>query len=271
MGRHKEIGLNYFPLDVDTFQDIKIRKLIKYQRGQAFTVYALLLCLIYKDGYYMLWDEELPFILSEQTGFEEAYIREVIKCCLALGLFSKELYDKEKVLTSRGIQERYQFIATKLCRRASSINEYSLISSEENAISSEEKTVSSEEMQINSMKMQQRKGKVKEKKEKDNKLSSPLTPQGGRGGDFLSSNLSQKDGIPRNFDGLCESMKRLGISQSEQDQISKLSNYGAIGNPVWKYIQQCFDSIGKSTYDKSRIKIPGRYIIAKMKEEQHDT
>ena len=110
MGRNVKKGLDYFPFDVDFFQDIKIRKLIKYQRGKAVTVYALLLCLIYKNGYYMLWDEELPFILSEQTGFEEAYIQEVVKCCLALGLFSKELFDKEKVLTSIGIQE-YVMIA----------------------------------------------------------------------------------------------------------------------------------------------------------------
>ena len=75
MGRNRKTGLDYFPFDVDTFQDIKIRKLIKYQSGKAVTVYALLLCLIYKGGYYMRWDEELPFIISEQTGFEEAYIR----------------------------------------------------------------------------------------------------------------------------------------------------------------------------------------------------
>ena len=89
MGRNRKMGLDYFPFDIDTFQDIRIRKLIKYQGGKAMTVYALLLCLIYKGGYYMMWDEELPFIISEQTGFEEAYISEVIKSCLALGLFPK--------------------------------------------------------------------------------------------------------------------------------------------------------------------------------------
>ena len=77
MGRNKKNGLDYFPFDIDLFQDIRIRKLIKYQSGKAVTVYALLLCIIYKDGYYMKWDKELPFIISEQTGFEEAYILEV--------------------------------------------------------------------------------------------------------------------------------------------------------------------------------------------------
>lgn len=169
MGRNKECGLNYFPFDIDTFQDIKIRKLIKYQGGKAITVYALLLCIIYKDGYYVRWDEELPFIVSEQTGFEEAYIQEVIKSCLALGLFSKELFDSEKVLTSKGIQKRYQDI-TKLCRRMSILSEFNLISSEEIAVSSEEKPITSEEST---------QSKVKERKVKEIIFPSPPLKGGG--------------------------------------------------------------------------------------------
>lgn len=164
MGRNRKMGLDYFPFDIDTFQDIRIRKLIKYQGGKAMTVYALLLCLIYKGGYYMMWDEELPFIISEQTGFEEAYISEVIKSCLALGLFSKELFEMEHVLSSKGIQERYRDICKQINRKCDFV-EYSLISSEEKHISSEEIPISSEEMPINSEKIPQKKIKEKEKKE----------------------------------------------------------------------------------------------------------
>lgn len=161
MGRNRKMGLDYFPFDIDTFQDIKIRKLIKYQGGKAITIYALLLCFIYKDGYYMRWDKELPFIISEQTGFEEAYISEVIKSCLTLGLFSKELFDAKQVLTSKGIQSRYRDICKQIKRKCD-FSEYSLISSEENDISSEEKPVSSEEKPINSVKSTQKKIKGKE-------------------------------------------------------------------------------------------------------------
>jgi hypothetical protein len=98
----------------------------------------------------MRWDKELPFIISEQTGFEEAYVLEVINSCLKLGLFSNELYTSDGILTSRGIQERYKKICD-LCRRKSEISEFSLISSEEIGISSEEKP-------INSAKSTQRKG-----------------------------------------------------------------------------------------------------------------
>ena len=41
MARTFKKGLDYFPLDIDIFNDLKIRKLIKYQGGKAITVYAL--------------------------------------------------------------------------------------------------------------------------------------------------------------------------------------------------------------------------------------
>lgn len=179
MGRNKKIGLDYFPFDIDFFQDLRIRKLIKYQGGKAVTVYALLLCNIYKQGYYMRWDEELPFFVSEQTGFEEAYIREVIKCCLVIGLFSKELYDSEKILTSKGIQERYQKICD-LCRRNNEICEYNIISSEDISFSSEEKPVSS----AKSTQSKVNKSRVKKSKENDKEIS----PEGDTKKDELSLN-----------------------------------------------------------------------------------
>ena len=117
-------------MDIDIFSNIKIRKLIKYQGGKAVSVYTLLLCNIYKSGYYMKWDNELPFICSELTGFDEAYISEVVKTCLNLGLFSKELFDAEKVLTSKSIQERYERICMQ-CRRVSKIDDYCLLASQE--------------------------------------------------------------------------------------------------------------------------------------------
>lgn len=171
MSRPNKTGLSYFPMDVDLFQDIRIRKLIKYQSGKAITVYALLLCLIYQRGYYMRWDEELPFIISEQTGFEEAYILEVIRSCMTLGLFSKKLYDDEQIITSKGIQERYLYIC-KLLKRRVSITEYllideekKLVTSQETGVISEKTPVISEETALNSVKMQQKKRKEKEIKE----------------------------------------------------------------------------------------------------------
>lgn len=230
MGRNRKTGLDYFPFDIDTFQDIKIRKLIKYQSGKAVTVYALLLCLIYKGGYYMRWDEELPFIISEQTGFEEAYIQEVIKSCMVLGLFSKELFDKERVLTSKGIQERYRDICKQLNRKCDFV-EFSLISSEEKPISSEEIGISSEEKPINSEKSTQKKRKGKER----NNTSS----------DEEDINISSFD--KEECDSVPKSPARLPESESVLQEIAEM----------WNSICLNFPKVGKMT-DKRKKKIPIR-------------
>ena len=205
MARPRKTGLDYFPMDVDLFSDIRIRKLIRYQSGNAIAVYALLLCIIYRDGYYIRWDDELPFIISEQTGYKEAYIREVIKCCLNIGLFSRELYESEKILTSRGIQSRYMS-ARALSRLPNEIEEFALISSEKTGVSSEKTGVFSEKMP-----------QIKEKEKKENKKKSPHSPPEGDeradarcGKDFLNKILTQisPDALSRQIDELALSRER---------------------------------------------------------------
>lgn len=126
MARTIKQGLDYFPFDVDFYQDLKIRKLIKYQGGKAISVYTLLLCIIYRNGYYIRWDKELPFMISELTGYTEANIQEVIECCMNIGLLSRELFESEGILTSKGIQARYAGICSS-SRRRGTIAEYSLM------------------------------------------------------------------------------------------------------------------------------------------------
>ncbi len=108
MARPLKKGLDYFPLDVDFYRDIKVRKLMRSNGGgKAIAVYTLLLCNIYESGYYMLWDKDSPFMLSDALGFDEGYVNEVTKYCVSVGLFDKELFDTHRVLTSRSIQSRY--------------------------------------------------------------------------------------------------------------------------------------------------------------------
>ena len=75
--------------------------------GKAAFVYVTLLCKIYESGYYMVWDDDMSFMLSDITGFEEGMIRETVKSCLKFGLLDKDMYDQHHILTSRGIQNRY--------------------------------------------------------------------------------------------------------------------------------------------------------------------
>lgn len=174
-GRNVKMGLDYFPMDVNFFSDLKIRKLIKYQGGKAVFVYAYLLCNIYKEGYYIKWDDELPFMISEATGYDEAYIQEVLKCCFNIEVLSKNLFESHKIITSKGIQKRYNTICS-LLKRKSIISEFNLINSGEIIINGAEIDISSEEIPINSELMQQRKEKESKRKKRKGNGSATLSP-----------------------------------------------------------------------------------------------
>lgn len=138
MSRPFKHGLDYFNISTDFFHDIKVRKLVRAQGGKAVAVYLSLLCNICKSGYYAGWDEDLPFIISEETGLEEVYIREVIKYCLSIDLLSADIYEREGVLTSREIQETYRLVSR---RRSSSVLKYSLLDDENRVIADNNRVI----------------------------------------------------------------------------------------------------------------------------------
>ena len=187
MARPQKQGLEYFSFDVSFFSDIRIRKLIKYHGIQAVPVYEILLCRIYEGGYYIAWDDDLPFIISEVSDLEEDTIMDIINYCIEVGLFNKTVFEEHKVLTSRSIQQRYVSACSLTKRKVSADMPYLLIeisnghvnsgktsvSSEQTLVFSEETQVNTEETPINSENITQR----KEKERKDNNsLRSSLLP-----------------------------------------------------------------------------------------------
>lgn len=149
MARPKKQGLDYFQNDVNFYQDIKIRKLIRHKGVQAVSVYHILLCQIYASGYYLPWDEDLPFIVSEISGLEEDIIQDIINYCITIGLFDKTVFDTYQVLTSHGIQERYISFCTVAKRKFPDNTPYLLVNNP-NQVNSDKKVVSSEQTLFNS-------------------------------------------------------------------------------------------------------------------------
>ncbi|MCM1484287.1 MAG: DUF4373 domain-containing protein [Muribaculaceae bacterium] len=95
-------------VDTNMFQDLRIRKLLKYHGAESIAVYISLLGFISRSqGYYMAWDADLPFAIAEQTRLEEDYVSEVISYMIEIGLLSGEVVHESGVLTSKEIQERY--------------------------------------------------------------------------------------------------------------------------------------------------------------------
>ena len=107
-GRPTKQGIDYFPMDVDFFTDVKIRKIVRACGPQSTSILIFLLCNIYKDnGYYILWDEDLPFVIADIVGVSEGAVQEVMLKALQVGFFDNELYEKHRILTSSGIQKRF--------------------------------------------------------------------------------------------------------------------------------------------------------------------
>lgn len=185
-GRPTKQGIDYFPMDVGFFTDVKIRKISRACGSQSTSILICLLCNIYKDeGYYILWDEDLPFVIADTVGVSEGAVKEVLIKSLQVGFFDQELYGKYKILTSSGIQKRF-LLATYQRKETTIIPEY-LINCANNSINC---TINS----INHSDNEQSKSKVKvnRKKRKEKENNKETSPNGEEKKDELSLSHSQK-------------------------------------------------------------------------------
>lgn len=107
MARPTKIGLDYFPLD--TQLDTKL-KLVKANYGhKGFGLLIRLFQSIYSNGYYIDWTDDVESLFRDEEGFssEDGFVSSIVEYCLNKEIFNKDLYDKYKILTSKGIQKRY--------------------------------------------------------------------------------------------------------------------------------------------------------------------
>lgn len=126
MARTTTKGLEYTSLDVDFFADRKVMRLQRKVDANAPLVYIALLCVIYKEGYYVQFDDDLVCDVANATRLNEDYVGTVVRACIDVGLLSREMYDEHKVLTSVGIQKRYTAVCEK-SRKKCQVKEYSLL------------------------------------------------------------------------------------------------------------------------------------------------
>ncbi|WP_295827445.1 conserved phage C-terminal domain-containing protein [uncultured Veillonella sp.] len=108
MARPLKNGLDYYPLNVDFFSDIKVRRLLKAGGSQSISILIALLGNIYRDeGYYMRWDNDMPFLIADLVGVTEGAVMETVNKAVLIGFFHAGLFERYKILTSKGIQARY--------------------------------------------------------------------------------------------------------------------------------------------------------------------
>lgn len=108
MARPRLKGLLYFPFDIDFFEDNKIRILKARYKSDGVLIYLFLLCETYREGYYIKVDDDFEYIISDELGIDQNKVKQVLNFLLKRSLFDNTLFSLDKVLTSAGIQRRYQ-------------------------------------------------------------------------------------------------------------------------------------------------------------------
>ena len=118
MARISKPGLDYFPLDVNFFQDRKVRRISNRHHAAGIAALTSLLCLIYKEkGFYVAWNQDTLFDISQEVYCEEEEMQAIIDDCLSVGLFDTYIYKEYGILTSQAIQEQYHKIITDSRRK----------------------------------------------------------------------------------------------------------------------------------------------------------
>lgn len=121
MARPNKTGLDYFPLDIDFFDDEKIVA-ISGEFGIKGEIVAIkLLCAIYRNGYFILWNDLFKFkLLKNLPGVSPELFDSILNRLVLWGFFDKGLFDSMGVLTSVGIQKRY----FKISKRRKSVDDF---------------------------------------------------------------------------------------------------------------------------------------------------
>lgn len=111
MARPTRQGVDYFPLDIhldDKFKFIEIKFKL-----EGFATIIKLMQKIYSYGYWYNWEEDEELIFAHENNIKEELLREIIEESLKRDIFSLEMYNKYKILTSSGIQKRYKEIVKR--------------------------------------------------------------------------------------------------------------------------------------------------------------
>lgn len=135
MARPIKKGLDYFCFDVDFFEDEKITA-ISGEFGIKGEIVAIkLLCAIYRNGYFTMWNELLKYkLLRSLPGISAELLESIVSRLVLWGFFDKSLFDSTGILTSKGIQLRY-FEASKRRIKTDEEFPYLLIEIQEKVVS----------------------------------------------------------------------------------------------------------------------------------------
>ena len=285
-------GINYFPVGVN-FMEENAMEVIEAKYGiKGPAIVLKLLCKIYKEGYFIRWDEEQCLIFANKAGREVqvAEVQGIIEILFIKGIMDKNSYLENGILTSESIQKVWME-ATKRRKRELSELPYLMVKPEkendkpDNASTQQEierpKPLKEGKVAVGTGDVAVSPGnvvhdvavnaknacnsgqsKVKKSRAKENKELPPSAPPEGKEEERKEDSASLPipgyafNTMTHNYPGLTDTLKRLGINEvSEVNAILRLSDYGRKGTTVWRLIANtCWSDIGAK----------GRYLIAAL-------
>lgn len=170
MARPTAKGVEYFPLNVNFINDLKVRKLLLSCGAESIAVLIYLLSTIYKDeGYFVEIHEDEIDLIALDVNVTPQFVLEVINKACEVRFFDVNLYNNFNILTSKGIQERYLKI-TERRKNSVVITQFNLINVYNNSINVNNNPVNVNNNPVNVYRSTQ--SKVKESKEKKSKAKS---------------------------------------------------------------------------------------------------
>lgn len=136
---NNKAGFEYYNVDTNRYQDIKIKRLKKDFGTSGIAVYDYILCEIYRvRGCFLVWDESTAFDVAEYFGLKETLVNEIVNYCCVVGLFDKALLASGSIISSRSIQQRFIDMSTRAKRKDFKIPKEIDIITEESTIIPEE-------------------------------------------------------------------------------------------------------------------------------------
>lgn len=126
MARPKKQGFEYFPLDVDFFESPVAIGMAQRYGTEGVSALVCLLCMIYRNGYYLEWNEFMRMKMMRDLGdISEETLEMAVNQLVEWGFFHRELYECSSVLTSLSLQEQYREMCVR-SKRESSIGLYGI-------------------------------------------------------------------------------------------------------------------------------------------------
>ena len=278
-------GINYFPMGVN-FMEENAMEVIEAKYGiKGSAIVLKLLCKIYKEGYYIRWDEEQCLIFANKAGREvqAEEVQGIIEILFIKGILDRNSYLENGILTSENIQKVW-LEATKRRKRELSELPYLIVKPEKENGKPDTPSITQEIQQPELFKGEKTpvnpknvvhhvavdaknacnsgQSKVKESKAKENKELPPSAPPEGKEEERKEDSASLPipgyafNTMTHNYPGLMDTLKRLSITDTgEVNSILRLSDYGRKGTTVWRLIANtCWSDIGAK----------GRYLIAAL-------